>query len=135
VLVTENDNGVEATTTVTVQAEHVIHLHLDAGAVLLDEELHLITLRTGSRFRGEPQLGQLCFDATEKLGEGLEGLVPTRLVVGVDEVEIDREAGHVPQEEVDRRSALQGEPRTLEDDRGALEGRRIRTRNQEDSVR
>ena len=43
--------------------------------------------------------------------------------------------GHVPQEEVDRRSALQGEPRTLEDDRGALEGRRIRTRNQENSVR
>lgn len=99
-------------------AEDVIDLHLDAGAALFDEELHLVALRAGTRFTGETQPGKLCLDATEKPGDGTKGVVPIRLVVGVDEVEIDREAGHVPQEEVDRRSALQGKSRISENDRG-----------------
>jgi hypothetical protein len=87
-------------------SQHEIHFDLDFELLPPDKQLRFAGVSDRRHMRLEPALLQALASALYRLIDPAERFFPPQAAIAENQVEVRRQPGHVPNEEIDRRSAL-----------------------------
>lgn len=92
-----------------VSGKHGVHLDLNHGGSVLDDEFGVSHLGVADFPNGEACFMESVGDFLKSGCDGTKGLGSRERMIGKDQIEIDGETGHVPHEEVDGCASLERE--------------------------